>query len=218
MTAMKRNITQKLTQPMHPINSPTNKSRQRVYEATGLNIQLYRKKPKLKTTELLSNDDPRRKQYKQKSVSKNNWKLDMSWVLGFNVTTDKPTPLWPGWNAKISEALQYIPKIGHLPQINQSPTNHSVLAETMRRSLETAAKAQKTSTAVTYDLATAKIAMQIKHEETLKYDGVFIALGSFHIEMVFFKVLGKLIAESEGPYILKECVISIKSLISRLTH
>ena len=59
--------------------------------------------------------------------------------------------------------------------------------------------AQKTSIAVTYDLAIAKIAMQIQHEETPKYDGVFIALGSFHIEMAFFKVLGKIIAESGGP-------------------
>ena len=140
----------------------------------------------------------------------------MSWVLGFNVTPDKLTPLWPGWNAKISEALQYTRKMWYLPQINQSPTNHSVVAETMRRSLEIAAEAQKTSIAVTYDLAIAKIVMQIQHEETPKYDGVFIALESFHIEMAFFKVLGKIIAESGGPHILEECGISIKSFISGL--
>ena len=62
----------------------------------------------------------------------------MLWVLGFNVTPDKLTPLWPEWNAKISEALQYTQKIWYRPQINQSSTNHSFVAETMRRSLEIA--------------------------------------------------------------------------------
>ena len=88
----------------------------------------------------------------------------------------------------------------------------------MRRSLEITAETQKTSIAVTYDLAIAKIAMQIQHEETPKYDGVFIVLGSFQIEMAFFKVLGKIIAESGGPYILEECGISIKSFISGLIY
>ena len=76
-------------------------------------------------------------------------------------------------------SLQYTHKTWYLPQINQSPRNHSVIAETMR--LKIAAEAQKTY-AVTYDLALAKIAMQIKHEEIPKYDDVFIAPGSFHIE------------------------------------
>ena len=142
----------------------------------------------------------------------------MLWVLGFNVTPDKLTRLWPGWNAKIYEALQYTQKIWYLPQINQSPTNNSVIAETMRRFLEIAAEAQKTSIAVTYDLAIAKIAMQIQYEETPKYNDVFIALGSFYSEMAFFEVLQKIIAESGGPYILEECGISIKSFISGLSY
>ena len=49
--------------------------------------------------------------------------------------------------------------------------------ETPRRFLKIAAGAQKTSIAVTYDLTIAKIAMRIQHEETRKYDGVFIATG-----------------------------------------
>ena len=36
----------------------TNKKRRRAYETTGLNIQPYMKKTKLKKVELLSNDDP----------------------------------------------------------------------------------------------------------------------------------------------------------------
>ena len=65
------------------------------------------------------------------------------------------------------------------------------------------------------DLGIAKIAMQIQNQ---KYDGAFIALGYFHIEMAFFKVLVKIIAQSGGPYILKQCGISIKSLISGLSY
>ena len=52
----------------------------------------------------------------------------------------------------------------------------------MRRFLEIAAEARKTIIAVTYGLTIAKI----QHKETQKYDGVFIATGSFHIEMTFF--------------------------------
>ena len=65
------------------------------------------------------------------------------------VTSEKLTLLWPGWNAKISEALQCTQKTWHLPQINQSPANRSVVAETMRIFLEIAAEAQKTRIAVT---------------------------------------------------------------------
>ena len=52
-------------------------------------------KIKLKAAEFLSNDDPRRKQHEEKSVSKNNLKLDMLWLLRFNVTPEKLTMLWP---------------------------------------------------------------------------------------------------------------------------
>ena len=61
----------------------------------------------------------------------------------------------------------------------------------MRVSSVIAAEAQKTSIAVTYDLAIVNIAMQIYQEETTKYDVVFTALGSFQTEMAFFKKLGK---------------------------
>ena len=81
----------------------------------------------------------------------------------------------------------------------------------MRRSLEITAEAHKTTIAVTYDLAIAKIVMQIQHEETPKYDSVFIALGSFHIEITFFKPLGKVTYKSGGQNNLEECWIFVKS-------
>ena len=50
----------------------TNKKRRRAYKVSVPNVQPYRKKPKLNTAEFLSHDDPRRKQYEEKSVSKSN--------------------------------------------------------------------------------------------------------------------------------------------------
>ena len=41
----------------------------------------------------------------------------------------------------------------------------------------------KTRIAVTYDLAIAKVAMQIQSQESPKYDQLFINLGSIHIEL-----------------------------------
>ena len=57
----------------------------------------------------------------------------------------------------------------------------------MRVSSVITAEAQKTSIAVTYDLAIVNIAMQIYQEETTKYDVIFTALGSFQTEMVLGK-------------------------------
>ena len=84
----------------------------------------HTEKKKLKAAEFLLNDNLRRNHYDKKSVSKNNYKLDMSWVLGFNVTPEKSILVWPGWNTKISEALQYTQKIWYLQQMNESPINH----------------------------------------------------------------------------------------------
>ena len=53
----------------------------------------------------------------------------------------------------------------------------------------------------------AKIAMQLQHEKTPKYDGVFTAVGSFHTGIAFFEALGKITDESGGPYILEEWFI-----------
>ena len=80
-------------------------------------------------------------------------------------------------------------KVWYLPQINRSPTNHSIVAETLRRLLQIAEEAKKKSIVVTYDLAISKIAMQVQKEESPLYDNIFTVLGSFQIEMTYFKAL-----------------------------
>ena len=76
-------------------------------------------------------------------------------------------------------------------KLQKFPTNHSVLAETMHRSLQIAQESKKKSIAVTYDLALSKFPMQTKKKKSLVYGNIFIALYSFHIEMAYFKDLGE---------------------------
>ena len=71
---------------------------------------------------------------------------------------------------------------------------------------------------VTYDLNAAKTAFQMQITEIYKYDKLFIMPGLFHLEMSFFKGLGKLINESGGPAIIIECGVlasdSLKGFLS----
>ena len=91
------------------------------------------------------------------------------------------------------------------------------MAETLCRSLQIAQEARKNSIVVTYDLAIAKIVMQIQKEEFPVYDNILIALGSFHIEMAYFRAHGKITSQSGGPFLLQECQLSIKSFLSGLS-
>ena len=46
------------------------------------------------------------------------------------------------------------------------------------------------------------MALEIQAQEAPQFDKVFVAIGAFHIEMPYFSVIGKYIAESGGPYVL----------------
>ena len=72
----------------------------------------------------------------------------------------------------------------------------------MKRLQRLAEECNKESIVVTYDLAIAKLTMQIQTKEAPLYDNIFIAMGTFHIEMTFFSAIGKYIEESGVPYIL----------------
>ena len=73
--------------------------------------------------------------------------------------------------------------IWYLPQINISPTSSAVVRETMKRAQRMAVECNKENIAVTYDLAIAKMAMEIQVEEAPQFDNVFVALGSLYVEM-----------------------------------
>ncbi len=83
-------------------------------------------------------------------------------------------------------------KVVYLPQINHSPTSLAAVAETLRMSQRIAEECGQKYISVTFDLAIAKMTFAIQEEEFSP------------IEMAFFKALGKLVAESGGPFVLTE--------------
>ena len=148
----------------------------------------------------------------QETGETKNWKKNVMWMIEYT-TNKNVVPSWIGWNSLVTPTPEQIHQVWYLPQISLSPTQHSVVAETMNRSLIVAVEAGKTSIAVTYDLAIAKVAMQIQSQESPKYDQLFINLGAFHIESAFFKALGKFLGESGGSYVLQEAEVLPKGPI-----
>jgi hypothetical protein len=76
--------------------------------------------------------------------------------------------------------------------------------ETMQRLIRIADECDQQYISVTYDLEIAKIALPIQAAERPRFNKLFIQLGAFHIQLSFFKAVGKFIAESGGPYIFTE--------------
>ena len=74
----------------------------------------------------------------------------------------------------------------------------------MKRAQQLAVECGKREVALTYDLAIAKMVMEIQTEEAPTFDDIFVTLGSFHIEMAFFSVIWKYISKSGGPHLLTE--------------
>ncbi|KYQ52434.1 hypothetical protein ALC60_08448 [Trachymyrmex zeteki] len=101
--------------------------------------------------------------------------------------------MWVGFNHKIIQDNSAKQKISYLTPINASPTNPSVVYETMRRSQQIARECQQTYMQVTYDLAITKIAYQIQSVEKPNFDDLFIHMGVFHTMMSYFKALEKFI-------------------------
>ena len=184
------------------------KKRRRTYEAAGLDIEPYRKKPKMNKAKFLPINDERRLYVPDSK--RQSWLKDVLWMADILTNDIKGTPMWVGWNALLHPQYQHIQKIWYMRQLNQSPTSNSVVVETMKKAQRVAEEAHKDNIAVTYDLAIAKVAMQIQAEESPKYDNLFIAMGAFHIEMALFHAIGKFVEESGGPYVLNECNVLAK--------
>ena len=74
-------------------------------------------------------------------------------------------PMWVDWNSRYGPQEEGTQKVWYLKQKNESPTSTSVVEETLKRLQEVAAECNKYNTSVTYDLAIAKVAMQLQAEE-----------------------------------------------------
>lgn len=93
--------------------------------------------------------------------------------------------------ASIAKSLQTI-VLNKESTINTLPTYKSVLYATLRQTQKIAEECQQNYLHVTYNLAIAKVTLQIQHEEKSWFNNIFIHLGDFHIMMVYFKAIGKL--------------------------
>ena len=115
--------------------------------------------------------------------------------------------MWAGFNA--SYYTDHLPKqvVHCMPNLKQPPTSMDVVVETLRITKRCASECQQKYGIVTYDLNIAKPAMQMQATEAPLYDDVFIMFGAFHIQMCFFKAIGKIVAESSGPNMLTECEV-----------
>ena len=73
-----------------------------------------------------------------------------------------------GYNSILSaEIREVIQKIWSLPQINETPTSTAEVTETLKRAQRIASECEKELLSVTYDLATAKIALKIQTTESI---------------------------------------------------
>lgn len=127
---------------------------------------------------------------------------DLTWIMSLSQIDS--VPMWLGYNCKISIDESKIQTVEYLSPINESPTSLAIVQETLNIAKEVAKNCNQQQIIVTYDLAIAKLAMQIQHTKKPEFDNIFINLGAFHTQMAFFKAIGKYIDSSGLIEILVE--------------
>ena len=101
--------------------------------------------------------------------------------------------MWVGYSSSMAIDDSETQTIRYLPQINSSPMSYSVVRETLSQVSRIAKEFNQMEIVCTYDLAIAKMAKQIKAAENPNFYNIFINLGGFHLQLAFFKALGKYI-------------------------
>ena len=129
--------------------------------------------------------------------------LDVVWMMSHALRQDT-LPMWVGFNATFCKDNLPRQEVRYMPNLRQPITGLDVVQETLRMTRRCAKECNQEYGIVSYDLNAAKPALQIQATEKPKFDGVFIMLGTFHIEMAFFKAVGKLISDSGGTNMLTE--------------
>lgn len=109
---------------------------------------------------------------------------------------------WNAWNAQYTTDMNPQQIITYLPQLNSSPTNDRTIHKTLEIAEEIRVECGQSHLFLTYDLAMAKPAYKIQIDCAPKFNSIFISLGPFHVELTFFKAIGKYIDESGLPKLL----------------
>lgn len=104
-------------------------------------------------TKLLLNYDDERLHMTPENLSKIKT-LDLTWMLKHAIKAHN-TPMWVGYNSLLFTDISVQQKVSYLPPINRSPTEISVVRETMQQSLKIGQELQQKYVEVTYDLAIA---------------------------------------------------------------
>ncbi|CAD6231327.1 GSCOCG00012217001-RA-CDS [Cotesia congregata] len=118
--------------------------------------------------------------------------LYFSWMFSLALRTDI-TPMWTGFNTLIFYDNSPVQKVSYLTPINLSPTNTSVVYETLLMSNKVAEECYVKYVHVTYDLQIAKVAFSIQSTEQPVFDNLFMHLGMFHAMIAYVKTIGKFI-------------------------
>ena len=175
--------------------------RRRTFKAQETIIPPYPKKPRIDIGIMLASDDPRRQEIPHNLNEIR--RLDFFWMFCLAMEIEN-TPMWVGFNSRFVKDGHMKQTIRYMPQIRVSPTSTAVVKETMRVANQEATECNQSFISVTYDLAIATKAFAIQSQEKQEFDNLFILLGSFHIELSYFKAIGKFIEESGGPFVLTE--------------
>lgn len=169
-------------------NAPKNTKHRRSFDVISHDLQPYTKRPRI-VESLLPLDSPLRLETANLTSQRH---VSFSWMISHYFRLPL-TPMWVGYNSLVHDDTSPQQIVRYLTTINSSPTNKAVVLETMQQSKKVAAECGEDYMQVTYDLAIAKIALQIQSTEKGTFDNLFIHLGSFHIKLGYFKALGKFI-------------------------
>ena len=188
--------TEEQAQPTLEAATCTVKKRKRSFNPPESEIEPYRKKPKFKTFQY----DVRQSEVPKDLI--NLKRQDNLWMM--STVFHENTPMWIGWNSRLTEDDLPQQTIGYMDNLNLPPTRLDVVAETMKISQKLAAECGEQYAIVHYDLAVAKLALSIQAEESPTFDNVFVCFGAFHLQMAFHSALCHYLADSGGPQILTD--------------
>lgn len=142
--------------------------------------------------------------------------LDLAWMFS-HVANIPNTPMWVGFNNEIIIDNSPKQKVFYLQNLNASPTNHSVVKETLNICLKAKEELGKDYIEVTYDLNIACIAMKIQSMYIPQYDSIFVHLGMFHVQMAYFHAIGKFIDNCGLTNLLVDAGILASGSVSGFT-
>ncbi|XP_011171576.3 uncharacterized protein LOC105204222 [Solenopsis invicta] len=171
------------------LSTEKSKKRRRAFDEVTFELEAYAKKPRL--IEILQPLD-----HPERFIDPNNLqlfqKINFTWIFS-HLLKLPDIPMWVGYNSLIFDDKSREQQVSYLTTINDSPTNNSVVVETMKQSQRVANECGEIYMQVTYDLAIAKVALQIQRTEKPRFDNLFIHVGMFHVMMAYFKAIGKFI-------------------------